>query len=63
MKFSAFSCVSFRQACMNRFEAYGIVGCELTILWRTVDEYQQDRRASGPLGGRSEAIRALASGA
>ena len=35
--------VSFRQACMNHFEASGIVGCDDTILWRTADEYQKDR--------------------
>ena len=34
--------VSLRQACMNRFDRYGIVGCQLTNLWRTADEYQQD---------------------
>ena len=48
--------VSFRQACMNRFEAYGIVGCH----WRTADAYQKDTRASRPAGGCSAAIRALA---
>ena len=55
--------VSFRQACMNRFEACGIVGCQHTTLWRTADEYQQDTPPSGPPGGRSAAIRALASDA
>ena len=40
--------MSFRQACMNRFEACGIVGCELTILWRTADEYQQDSASFRP---------------
>ena len=39
------SLVSFRQACMNRFEACGIVGCQLTILWRTADEIP-DRHAT-----------------
>jgi len=52
--------VSFRQACVNRFGACGIVGCELTILWRTADGHQTETRSSGPVGGRSTAIRVLA---
>ena len=55
--------VSFRQACMNRFEACGIVGCRFTILWRTADEYQKDARSSGAAGGRAAAVRALAADA
>ena len=52
--------VSFRQACMNRFEASGIVGCRRRTLWRTADEYQEDRRPSCPAEGASTAIRAVA---
>ena len=29
--------MSLRQACMNRFEACGIVGCQRRTLWRTAD--------------------------
>jgi len=31
--------VSLRQACVNRLEGCGIVGCQRTMLWRTADEH------------------------
>ena len=34
--------VSFRQACMNRREAFGIVGCRRKAAWRTADENRND---------------------
>jgi hypothetical protein len=52
--------VSFRQACMTRFERCGIVGCQHTIQWRTVYGYQKGARRSCAAGGRSTAVRALA---
>ena len=52
--------VSFRQACMNRFEACGIVGCQLADLWRTADGYPEDTQPSGAAGRASAAVRALA---
>jgi putative transposase len=52
--------VSLRQACMNRFEACGIVGCRFTILWRATDEYQTDTRSARFPGGRAAAVRAVA---
>ena len=55
--------VSFRQACMNLFEACGIVGCQRRTLWRTADGYQEETRSSCPAGGPSAAIRAVAADA
>jgi len=40
--------VSFRQACMNLFEGFGIVGCRDDIWWRTVDEHEQETRETHP---------------
>ncbi len=54
--------VSFWQACVNGFEACGIVGCQLTILGRTADGYQGDTWPSLASGSRATANRALASG-
>jgi hypothetical protein len=34
--------VSFRQACMNRREGFGIVGCHREIVRRTTDESPND---------------------
>jgi len=48
--------VSFRQACMNRFSACAIVGCKLTLLWRTADEQQRDTRSSGRSGAITAAV-------
>ena len=49
--------VCFRQVCMNRSERYGIVGCQLTSLWRTADGYHDDeatfRRGWRAFGGDS----------
>ena len=42
--------VSFRQACVNRLEGCGIVGCQGRTLWRAADEYQKDARPSCPVG-------------
>ena len=52
---------SFRQACMNCFEACGIVGCRFTILWRTAHEFQTGKRSA--LEGRAAAVRAVAKSA
>ena len=52
--------VSFRQACMNRFEACGIVSCQHRTLWRTADEYQKDMWPACPVGGSSAAVRGVA---
>jgi hypothetical protein len=55
----AFYCdanVSFRQACMNRFRACGIVGRQHRTFWRTADGYQGERRASCEVGGGSAAV-------
>jgi VIT1/CCC1 family predicted Fe2+/Mn2+ transporter len=59
----AFGGVSLRQACMNQFEGYGIVGCQLTLSWRTADEYQTETQISCSVGGASTAVRALAADA
>jgi len=48
--------VSFRQACMNRFEGCGIVGCRGRMMWETGDGYQQEAGASRQIGGRATAI-------
>ena len=55
--------VSFRQACMNLFEACGIVGCQHRTLWRMADEYQEDTGPSWAAEGSSAAIRAVAADA
>jgi transposase len=52
--------VSFRQACMNRFEGRGMVGCRVKKLRRTTDGYQEDERRSGGAGIAPAAIRAFA---
>ncbi len=48
--------VSFRQACMNRFEICGIVGCRYTALWRTANENAKDTRATWSHGTLAEAV-------
>ena len=48
--------VSFRQVCMNRFPACGIVGCQHPVFWRTADGYQRDTRPSCRAGWHSTAI-------
>jgi len=48
--------VSFRQACMNCFEGYGIVGCRITIVRRTADEDSQDWGPSRQVGGCSTTV-------
>ncbi len=48
--------VCFRQACMNRFERCGIVGCRNTILWRTAYGYQKGARPSCAAGRRAAAV-------
>ncbi len=52
--------VSLRQACMKCLEAFGIVGCQQRLLRRTANEWQRDSRHSGPAGGTSASISALA---
>ena len=63
--------VSFRQACMNWREAFGIVGCRRDLscvalakreaAWRTVDENRNDARLSRRAGINWPAFRAVAS--
>jgi hypothetical protein len=48
--------VSFRQACMNRDEASGIVGCRREAAWRTADENQNDSSVSRTAGETSPAF-------
>ena len=55
--------VSFRQACMNRFEDCDIVGCQRGTLWRTADEYEEEWRVAGSAGEPSAAIREVAADA
>ena len=52
--------VYFRQACVNHFQACGIVGCQSTTFWRTADGGRQGTEPLSGAGGRSTAIRALA---
>ncbi len=52
--------VSFRQACMNRFEACGIVGNGHGTPWRMADEHEEETQTSHPTGKPSAAIRGLA---
>ena len=52
--FSRHLSVSFRWLCVKGFEECGIVDCRFTILWRTVDGYQEDTRLPArwkPCGG------------
>jgi len=52
--------VSFRQACMNRREAFGIVGCRREAAWRTADENRSDAESSRMAGATPPAVRAVA---
>lgn len=53
----------FRQACMNSFKRYGIVGCRFTNWWRTADEFSDDMQLSSSTGEASAAVCALATDA
>src|SRR5208337_3452138 len=54
------STVSFRQACMNRFEFCGIVGCRYTMLWRTANENARNTRVACFPGAGAAAVPAVA---
>jgi (p)ppGpp synthase/HD superfamily hydrolase len=48
--------VSLRQACMNRFEAFGIVGCQHATTRRTAHECQPETRSSCRTGRGTTAV-------
>jgi len=48
--------VSFRWACVKRFERRSIVGCRHLNLWRTAHAYQASTRTARPAGGGTAAI-------